>query len=96
MFSRVLPWHLPKKGTLNAQAFLGSAGIARKLVEYRRAEVIFTQGDPDETVLYIQNGGVKLSVLSKTGKEAVVVRGGCSEQRAEGYRSCELPTNPDS
>jgi hypothetical protein len=34
------------KGTSNAQAFLGSAGIARKIVEYRRAEVIFTQGDP--------------------------------------------------
>jgi CRP/FNR family cyclic AMP-dependent transcriptional regulator len=61
-----------KKGTFNAQAFLGSAGIARKIVEYRRAEVIFTQGDPGESVLYIQKGGVKLSVLSKTGKEAVV------------------------
>jgi CRP/FNR family cyclic AMP-dependent transcriptional regulator len=41
-------------------------------VQYRRAEVIFTQGDPGESVLYIQKGGVKLSVLSKTGREAVV------------------------
>ena len=43
-----------QKGTFNVQAFLGSAGIARKIVEYRRAEVIFTQGDPCEHVLYIQ------------------------------------------
>jgi CRP/FNR family cyclic AMP-dependent transcriptional regulator len=61
-----------QKRTFNAQAFLDSAGIAKKIVEYRRAEVIFTQGDPCESVLYIQKGGVKLSVLSKTGKEAVV------------------------
>jgi CRP/FNR family cyclic AMP-dependent transcriptional regulator len=61
-----------QKSTFNAQAFLDSPGIARKIVEYRRAEVIFTQGDPCESVLYIQKGGVKLSVLSKTGREAVV------------------------
>ena len=61
-----------KKGTFTVHGFLGSAGIARKVVEYRRAEVIFTQGDPGESVLYIQKGGVKLSVLSKTGREAVV------------------------
>ena len=61
-----------QKSTFNAQAFLDSPGIARKIVEYRRAEVIFTQGDPCESVLYIQKGNVKLSVLSKTGREAVV------------------------
>src|SRR5436309_15734269 len=61
-----------RSGPFNAQAFLDSAGIARRIVEYRRAEVIFTQGDPCEHVLYIQKGGVKLSVLSKAGREAVV------------------------
>src|ERR1700680_3445187 len=60
------------KGTFSAQAFLDSAGIARKIVEYRRADVIFTQGEPCESVLYIQKGAVKLSVRSKTGREAVV------------------------
>jgi CRP/FNR family cyclic AMP-dependent transcriptional regulator len=74
-----------KKGsTFNAQAFLGSAGIARKIVEYRRAEVIFTQGDPCESVLYIQKGGVKLSVLSKTGREAVVAMLGPGDFFGEG------------
>jgi CRP/FNR family cyclic AMP-dependent transcriptional regulator len=45
-------------GAFNAQAFLDSAGVARRIVEYRRADVIYTQGDPCENVLYIQKGGV--------------------------------------
>ena len=61
-----------RKATFNARAFLESAGIARKIVEFRRGEVIYSQGDACETVMYIQVGGVKLSVLSKTGREAVV------------------------
>src|SRR6202011_413384 len=73
-----------KKATFNAQTFLDSAGIARKVVEYRRAEVIFTQGDPCESVLYIQQGGVKLSVLSKTGREAVVAMLGPGDFFGEG------------
>jgi CRP-like cAMP-binding protein len=73
-----------QKGPFNAQAFLDSAGIARKIVEYRRAEVIFTQGDPCEHVLYIQSGGVKLSVLSSAGREAVVAMLGPGEFFGEG------------
>jgi CRP/FNR family transcriptional regulator, cyclic AMP receptor protein len=56
----------------DAQKFLDSAGIAKRIVDYRRNEVIFAQGDQGENVFYIQQGGVKLSVVSKTGKEAVV------------------------
>jgi CRP/FNR family transcriptional regulator, cyclic AMP receptor protein len=52
--------------------FLDSAGIARKVSKYRRSAVIFSQGDPATDVFYIQEGSVKLSVLSRTGKEAVV------------------------
>ena len=73
-----------QKGTFNAQAFLDSAGVARTIVEYRRADVIFTQGDPCESVLYIQKGGVKLSVLSKTGREAVVAMLGPGDFFGEG------------
>ncbi len=72
------------KGTFSAQAFLDSAGIARKIAEYRRAEVIFSQGDPCTSVLYIQKGGVKLSVRSKTGREAVVAMVGPDEFFGEG------------
>ena len=72
------------KTTFDAQAFLDSAGIARKIVEYRRTEVIFTQGDPCDHVLYIQTGTVKLSVLSKGGREAVVAMLGSGEFFGEG------------
>ena len=61
-----------KKGSFNAQAFLDSAGLARKVKQFRRREIIFSQGDPARHVLYIQQGGVKLSVVSESGKEAVV------------------------
>src|SRR5882672_8953242 len=71
-------------GRFNAQAFLDSAGIAKKIVEYRRTDVIFTQGDPCDHVLYIQKGSVKLSVLSKAGREAVVAMLGPGEFFGEG------------
>jgi CRP/FNR family transcriptional regulator, cyclic AMP receptor protein len=61
-----------KAAVFHAQAFLDSAGVARKVREFKRRETIFSQGDPSQTVLYIQKGGVRLSVVNKTGKEAVV------------------------
>ncbi|MGB2886912.1 MAG: Crp/Fnr family transcriptional regulator [Candidatus Acidiferrales bacterium] len=60
------------KSAFNAQVFLDSAGVARKVSEFRRKETIFSQGDLAKNILYIQNGGVKLSVVNETGKEAVV------------------------
>jgi len=71
-------------GLFDAQAFLDSAGISRKIVEFRRGEVSFTQGDSCEHVFYIQKGGVKLSVLSQTGREAVVAMLGAGEFFGEG------------
>ena len=68
----------------NAQAFLDSSGIRKRVVEYGRGETIFTQGDACEHVLYIRSGGVKLSVLSKTGREAVVAMLGPGEFFGEG------------
>ena len=56
----------------NAQNFLDSAGVARKVTEFRKKEAVFTQGDPAKNVLYIQKGGIRLSVVNETGKEAVV------------------------
>jgi CRP-like cAMP-binding protein len=60
------------KSAFNAQNFLDSAGVARKVVEFRRKETVFSQGDPSQNVLYIQKGGVRLSVVNETGKQAVV------------------------
>jgi CRP-like cAMP-binding protein len=79
----------PRRGkravpAFNAQAFLESSGAAKTIVEYGRGESIFTQGDTCEDVLYIQSGGVKLSVLSKTGREAVVAMLGPGDFFGEG------------
>jgi CRP-like cAMP-binding protein len=68
----------------NAQAFLDSSGIAKTIVEYGRGETIFTQGDACEDVFYVQAGGVKLSVLSNTGREAVVAMLGPGDFFGEG------------
>ena len=68
----------------NAQAFLDSAGIAKHIVEYGRGETIFTQGDACDHVLYIQSGGVKLSVRSDTGHEAIVAMLGPGDFFGEG------------
>jgi len=61
-----------KKGEFNAQEFLDSAGVARNVKQFKRAEVIYSQGDAAKSVLYLQKGGVKLSVVNEVGKEAVV------------------------
>jgi CRP/FNR family transcriptional regulator, cyclic AMP receptor protein len=63
---------LKEKRAFDAQAFLDSAGVARKIVQYRRSQKIYAQGDPAASVMYIQDGGVKLSVVNEVGKEAVV------------------------
>jgi CRP/FNR family cyclic AMP-dependent transcriptional regulator len=63
---------LKQKLAFDAQAFLDSAGVARRVTELRRAEVVYAQGDAAKSVMYVQSGGVKLSVINEVGKEAVV------------------------
>jgi len=61
-----------KMPAFDAQAFLDSAGVARKVTEFKKKQTVFSQGDPARNVLYIQKGGVRLSVVNETGREAVV------------------------
>jgi CRP-like cAMP-binding protein len=61
-----------KTRVFDAQAFLNSAGVARKVKEFKRAEIVYAQGDAADSVMYLQEGGVKLTVISESGKEAVV------------------------
>jgi CRP-like cAMP-binding protein len=61
-----------KNPAFNAQAFLDSAGLARRIVEYQKSEKIYSQGESTNDVLYIQKGGIKLSVVNEVGKEAVL------------------------
>lgn len=60
------------KALFNAQEFLDSAGVARQVAEFKKKETIFSQGDPCRSIFYIQKGGVRLSVVNESGKEAVV------------------------
>jgi CRP/FNR family cyclic AMP-dependent transcriptional regulator len=61
-----------QKRAFDAQAFLDSAGVERKVVAYRNSQKIYSQGDPATSVMYVQKGGVMLSVVNEGGKEAVV------------------------
>jgi CRP/FNR family cyclic AMP-dependent transcriptional regulator len=56
----------------DVQLFLDSAGVGRKVAKFRGKETVFGQGDTANNVMYIQEGGVKLTVVSETGKEAIV------------------------
>jgi CRP/FNR family cyclic AMP-dependent transcriptional regulator len=68
----------------NAQTFLDTSGVARKVTEYRKNEPIYTQGDSATTVMYVQRGGVRLSVVNGSGKEAVVAMFGPTDFFGEG------------
>jgi len=73
-----------KTGTFDPQAFLDTAGVARKIAEFRRGESIYSQGEAAESVMYVQKGGVKFSVVNGSGKEAVVAMFGPSDFFGEG------------
>lgn len=83
---------MPRKSACSAaqpppfelRTFLDSAGVARRIVKYARSAVIFSQGDPAADMFYMQQGSVKLSVLSRTGKEAVVAILGAGDFFGEG------------
>src|SRR6185503_10554283 len=61
-----------QRRSFDLEAFLRSTGAGKKVTTYHPTEVIFSQGDSADSVMYIQEGTVKLSVLSHAGKEAVV------------------------
>src|ERR1700691_1292264 len=86
--NNVVPKRKRKKmRAFDVQVFLDSAGIARTIAQYRRSQKIFSQGDPATGVMYIQNGGVKLSVVSAAGKEAIVALLGPGDFFGEGCLS---------
>jgi CRP-like cAMP-binding protein len=64
--------------------FLETAAKGRVISAHRRQEVIFTQGDAADSVLYIKKGKVKVTVVSTQGKEAVVAILGADEFLGEG------------
>jgi len=68
----------------SAKSFLAKVGEGRSLGNYRKEQIVFSQGDPADAVFYIQKGKVKLTVVSEQGKEAVVAILGTNEFFGEG------------
>jgi CRP/FNR family cyclic AMP-dependent transcriptional regulator len=68
----------------DVKLFLDSAGLGRKITKFRGKETVFAQGEPAKNVMYIQEGGAKLTVVNKTGKEAVVAILGPGDFLGEG------------
>ncbi len=62
----------PEKPGFDAAAFLANAGLGRKVVHLKPKENFFTQGEPADSVFYLQRGRAKVTVLSNAGKEATI------------------------
>jgi CRP/FNR family cyclic AMP-dependent transcriptional regulator len=73
-----------KKVPFDSKAFLASVDAGRTLSHYQKDAVVFSQGEPADAVFYIQKGKVKITVVSKQGKEAVVAVLGPDEFCGEG------------
>jgi CRP/FNR family transcriptional regulator, cyclic AMP receptor protein len=70
--------------SLQPQTFFHASGMARKVAEFEKDEPIYNQGDAAHSVMYIQKGNVKFSVVSATGKVAVVAMLGPTDFFGEG------------
>jgi CRP-like cAMP-binding protein len=82
----------PKKSKgFDVKAFLTKSGIGRTVLHYSPKQAIFSQGDPAHTVFYIQEGQVRLSVLSKQGKEATIALIGAGDFVGEGCIASDQP-----
>ena len=77
---------MTKKAQLafNPKTFLAKVGEGRSIGKYRKDQIVFSQGDPADAVFYIQEGKVKVTVVSEQGKEAVVAMLGTNEFFGEG------------
>jgi CRP-like cAMP-binding protein len=72
------------KPIFNVKDFLTKANRGKTVAAYDEDAVIFSQGDPADAIFYIQTGKVKLSVVSKQGKEAVIALLGVGDFFGEG------------
>jgi CRP/FNR family transcriptional regulator, cyclic AMP receptor protein len=68
----------------NLKKFLATVNGGRSVSDYRRGQKVFLQGDPADAVFYIQQGSIKVTVVSQRGKEAVVAMQGAGDFFGEG------------
>lgn len=71
-------------GRFDPAAFFETAAHGRTISKHRKKEIIFSQGDAADAVFYIKKGKVKVTVVSKQGREAVVAIMGADEFVGEG------------
>jgi len=62
----------PAKGAFDPHVFLANVGVGKTILEFQKNDNVFAQGDVADGVFYIQKGKIKLTVISKHAKEAVV------------------------
>ena len=70
--------------SFDPQVFLDTAGVAKNVADFRKGEAIYSQGEAADSVMYVQKGGVKFSVVNGSGKEAVVAMFGPNDFFGEG------------
>jgi CRP/FNR family cyclic AMP-dependent transcriptional regulator len=75
---------IPRSAVFDSKVFLESAGLGRKVAKFPGKETVFAQGDAATSVLYIQEGGVKLTVVNESGREAVIAILGPGDFLGEG------------
>ena len=73
-----------RKHTFDPKAFLAKADGGGTLSKYRKDQIVFSQGEPANAVFYIQEGTVKITVVSEQGKEAIVAILGVGDFFGEG------------
>ena len=79
-----------KGPALDVKTVFASAGVATRTIVYAPATIIFGQGDASDSVMYIERGAVRLSVLSHAGKEAIVAMLGPGDFLGEGALAGQL------
>jgi len=62
----------PENHTFNSAAFMANAGLGRRIVQLAPRQTFFSQGDPADSVFYLQKGRAKVTVVSAIGKEATI------------------------
>src|SRR6266853_6683118 len=99
----IVPRMVPTRCCMESNPFpfdsgtlLAKANGGRTVAIYRRNQIVFSQGEPADAVFYIQQGQVKLTVLSERGKEAVVAIFGTGDFCGEGCLAGQVPSHCDS
>jgi len=73
-----------RKSHFDPKSFLAKVGKGRTIGNYKKNQIVFSQGDPADAIFYVQKGRIKLTVVSKQGKEAIVGILGTSDFFGEG------------